>query len=75
MMSANREIFDAERQVLSRLADALLRDEQLAAEIFGASVSEVELLDEPGPLALRVLVGDVAWHVGVDRFPSTTLKA
>jgi hypothetical protein len=71
MMSANRENFDAEQQVLSRLADVLLRDEQLATEIFGTPASEVELLDEPGPLALRILVGDVAWHVGVDRYPST----
>jgi hypothetical protein len=71
MMSANRENFDAEQQVLSRLADVLLRNEQLATEIFGTAASEVELLDEPGPLALRILVGDVAWHVGVDRYPST----
>ena len=68
-MSDNQAIFDAERQVLSRLADALLQDEQLATNIFGAPVSEVELLDEPGPLALRVVAGDVSWDIGVGRYP------
>jgi hypothetical protein len=66
----NEEIFDAERQVLARLADALLRDEELATEIFGAPVSEVELLAEAGPLALRVVVGSVIWDVGVERNPA-----
>jgi hypothetical protein len=69
-MNDNQEIFDAEQQVLARLGDALVGDEQLATGIFGAPVSEVELLVEPGPLALRIAVGDVAWHLGLDRFSS-----
>jgi hypothetical protein len=35
MMGDGEEIFDAERQVLARLADALLGDEQLATDVFG----------------------------------------
>lgn len=69
-MSDNEEIFDAEQGVLGRFGDVLLREEEFATEIFGAPVSEVELLAEPGPLALRVVVGSVRWDVGVDRYPS-----
>jgi hypothetical protein len=71
MMGGNEEIFDAERQVLARLADALLGDEQLATDVFGGSVSEVELHDEPGPLALRITVHSVRWYVRVGRYPTS----
>jgi hypothetical protein len=70
MMSGNEEIFDAERQVLARLADALLGDEQLATDVFGAPVSEVELHGAPGPLAPRISVRSTRWYVRVGRYPA-----